>query len=238
MTTGREGGCVITHDHDFAERMRRIRHHGEALVQPAPTGGRPDERTYYHAELGYNYRMSSLHAATGLVQLGKLEEYLEARRRNAAFLTEHLTDSPAIEPPYLAPNSVHSFFKYVCRLRPEAGIGIDWFVRAVTAEGIPVSRRYPTPLPQQPVFRDAGYGKQPCPVAERLSGELFTLLVHPTVTLDDLGDVATAIRKVSAPAGASAQARIREDAPQAIQGILERLSQAVFINKEDVQKRL
>ena len=68
--------------------------------------------------------------------------------------------------------------------------------------------------------------------------KLFTLLVHPTVTLDDLGDVATAIRKVSAPAGASAQARIREDAPQAIQGILERLSRAVFINKEDVQNRL
>src|SRR5206468_11097499 len=43
---------------------------------------------------------------------------------------------------------------------------------------------------------------------------------------------------LSAPAGASAQARIREDAPQAIQGILERLSRAVFINKQDVQNRL
>ena len=230
VTTGGEGGCAITNDDDLAERMRRIRHHGERAVER--------ERSYYHAELGYNYRMSSLQAATGLVQLGRLEEYLEARRRNATYLTDRLTESVAVETPFAADECVHSYYKYICRLGPQAGTAIERFVDALRAEGIPVSRRYPTPLPQQPVFRDAGYGKQPCPVAERLSGELFTLLVHPTVTLDDLGDVATAIRKVSAPAGASAQARIREDAPQAIQGILERLSRAVFINKEDVQNRL
>jgi dTDP-4-amino-4,6-dideoxygalactose transaminase len=72
---------------------------------------------------------------------------------------------------------------------------IDWFVRAVAAEGVPVSRRYPTPLPKQPVFR----GLQPgaSPVAERLAGELFALLVHPTVTAADLDDVVEAIRKVA-----------------------------------------
>ena len=230
VTTGGEGGCAITNDDELAERMRRIRHHGERPVE--------GERSYYHAELGYNYRMSSMQAATGLIQLGRLEAYLEARRRNAAFLTDRLGESVAVETPFVADECVHSYYKYICRLRPEVGTAIDLFVDALAAEGIPVSRRYPTPLPQQPVFRDAGYGKQPCPVAERLSGELFTLLVHPTVTLDDLGDVATAIRKVSARAGASAQGRIREDAPQAIQGILEKLSRAVFINKEDVQNRL
>jgi UDP-2-acetamido-2-deoxy-ribo-hexuluronate aminotransferase len=70
-------------------------------------------------------------------------------------------------------------------------------VRAVAAEGVPISRRYPTPLHQQPVFRDAGYSDMPCPVAEQLAGELFTLLVHPTVTTADLDDVARAIGKVA-----------------------------------------
>ena len=82
ITTGGEGGCVITDDDALAERMRRIRHHGEGPVE--------GERAYYHLELGYNYRMSSMHAATGLVQLRRLDEYLEARRRNAAYLTERL----------------------------------------------------------------------------------------------------------------------------------------------------
>ena len=186
ITTGGEGGCVITADDGLAERMRRIRHHGEGSVE--------GERSYYHLELGYNYRMSSLHAATGIVQLNRLDEYLEARRRNAACLTERLSEIDAIEAPYVAPDCVHSYYKYICRLRPEAGVDIDWFVRAVAAEGVPISRRYPTPLPRQPVFRGLEAGA--CPAAERLSGELFTLLVHPTVTQADLQDVVEVVRKV------------------------------------------
>ncbi|MGH6884545.1 MAG: DegT/DnrJ/EryC1/StrS family aminotransferase, partial [Geminicoccales bacterium] len=186
ITTGGEGGCVITGDDALAERMRRIRHHGEGPVE--------GERAYYHLELGYNYRMSSLHAATGLVQLRRLDEYLEARRRNATYLTERLARIEAIEPPYVATNCVHSYYKYICRLEPAAGIEIDWFVRAVAAEGVPISRRYPMPLPEQPVFRGMETGA--CPVAERLAGELFTLLVHPTVMGPDLHDVVAAIAKV------------------------------------------
>ena len=177
---------MITDDDALAERMRRIRHHGEGPVE--------GERAYYHLELGYNYRMSSLHAATGLVQLNRLDEYLEARRRNAAYLTERLGEIDAIEAPYVAPNCVHSYYKYICRLPPETVIDIDWFVRAVAAEGVPISRRYPTPLPKQPVFLGLETGM--CPTAERLAGELFTLLVHPTVTESDLADVVDALRKV------------------------------------------
>jgi perosamine synthetase len=188
ITTGGEGGCVITDDSALADRMRRIRHHGEGPME--------GQRAYYHLELGNNYRMSSLHAATGLVQLGRIEEYLEPRRRNAAYLTEQLTAIEVIERPYVAPECVHSYYKYICRLRHEAGIGVDWFIRAVAAEGVPISRRYPTPLSKQPVFRGLGAGD--CPVAERLAGELFTLLVHPTVTEADLDDVAGALGKVIA----------------------------------------
>jgi dTDP-4-amino-4,6-dideoxygalactose transaminase len=96
----------------------------------------------------------------------------------------------------VAEYAVHSYYKFVCHLRPQAGVDIARFVAAVAAEGVPISRRYPTPLPQQPVFRDAGLAGPPCPVAERLAGELFTLLVHPTVATVDLDDVVAAVRKV------------------------------------------
>ncbi|MDO8611240.1 MAG: DegT/DnrJ/EryC1/StrS family aminotransferase [Dehalococcoidia bacterium] len=188
MTTGGEGGAVIAEDDALAARMRRIRHHGEGPSEGA--------RAYYHLELGYNYRMTSMQAATGLVQLQKLDGYLEARRRNAAYLTERLPALGVIEPPPVAPYAVHSYYKYVCRL-PSGALapGIDAFVRAVAAEGVPIQRRYPTPLPEQPVF--AGYGGPPCPVADRLAGELFTLLVHPTLTAGDLDDYVRAIGKVA-----------------------------------------
>jgi len=94
---------------------------------------------------------------------------------------------------------MHSYYKYIGRLRPDARVDVDWFVRAVAAEGVPISRRYPTPLPRQPVFRGIEAGA--CPVAERLAGELFTLLVHPTVTEVDLSDVVEAVRKVCGRSG-------------------------------------
>ncbi len=201
MTTGGEGGCAVTDGDALAERMRRTRHHGEGPAPGDPSrrpfGAPQGERSYYHLELGYNYRMTSMQAATGLVQLRRLDEYLEARRCHAAYLSERLGGIDVIEPPFVADYAVHSYYKYICRLRPETGIDIRRFVQAVAAEGVPISRRYPTPLPQQPVFREAGFG-EPCPVAERLAGELFTLLVHPTVTAADLDDVVAAIRKVVA----------------------------------------
>jgi perosamine synthetase len=189
ITTGGEGGAIISADDALAERMRRIRHHGEGPVE--------GERAYYHLELGYNYRMTSMQAATGLVQLRKLDEYLIARRRNAAHLTERLGAMPQVEPPFVADYAVHSYYKYICRLRRDSGIDITRFVAAVAAEGLPISRRYPTPLPQQPVFRDAGLAGAACPVAERLSSELFTLLVHPTASIADMDDYVSAIGKVS-----------------------------------------
>ena len=196
ITTGGEGGAVITYDDELVERMRRFRHHGEGPIEGAQTGGRPPERAYYHLDLGYNYRMTSMQAATGLVQLRHLDEYLDARRRNAAYLSERLAQIEHVEPPFVAEWAVHSYYKYICRLRPESGIDISRFVAAVAAEGVPVSRRYPTPLPQQPVFREAGLDGDECPVAERLSGELFTLLVHPTLGMGDLDDYVRAIVKV------------------------------------------
>ena len=208
VTTGGEGGCVITDDAALAERMRRFRHHGEGPAEGAQTGGRPPERAYYHLDLGYNFRMTSMQAATGLVQFRRLEEYLAARRRNAAYLSERLGELGPIEPPFVADYATHSYYKYICRLRREAvpstpagaglrtGIDIARFVAAVAAEGLPISRRYPTPLPQQPVFRDRGLAPADCPVSERLAGELFTLLAHPTVTTADLDDYVTAISKV------------------------------------------
>src|SRR5207245_868317 len=65
ITTGGEGGAIITGDPALADRVRRIRHHGEGPIE--------GERTYHHLELGYNYRMTSMHAATGLIQLRKLD---------------------------------------------------------------------------------------------------------------------------------------------------------------------
>ena len=191
ISTAGEGGAVITDDDALAERVARLRHHGEG-----PTEG---ERKYYHLELGYNYRLSAVQAAVGRTQLSHLDEYLEARRRNAAYLTERLRALPEVQPPVVAGGCVHSYYRYICKLRTGlVTVPIDRFQTAVAFEGVPCFRPYPTPLHQQPVFRNAGYGQVSCPNAETLAGQLFAIQVHPTIQQRDLDDAVAAIEKVAA----------------------------------------
>ena len=77
--TSAEGGMVTTDDLELADRMRVLRNHGM-------------RERYSHEVLGYNFRMTDLHAAVGLAQLGKLERFNAARISNAGFLTKRLGD--------------------------------------------------------------------------------------------------------------------------------------------------
>lgn len=196
MSTAGEGGAVITADAALARRMARIRSHGEGPIE--------GERRYFHLELGYNYRLAAVLAAVGQAELGRLGEYLASRRRNADRIRQGLAETPEVEPPVVAEGCVHSYYKFVVKLRLDRlSVGADRFAAAVAAEGIPCSRRYPTPLHQQPVFRDAiaagraRVGDGGCPNAESLGGCLLTFTVHPTLTDADVDAIAEAIAKVA-----------------------------------------
>jgi perosamine synthetase len=191
ISTAGEGGAVVTDDDALAQRVARLRHHGEG-----PSEG---ERHYYHLELGYNYRLSAVQAAVGRTQLRHLDEYLEARRRNAAYLTDHLRAIPEVQPPVVLEGCVHSYYRYICKLRTDLlTVPTERFQTAVAVEGIPCFRPYPTPLHQQPVFRNAGHGEVSCPNAETVLSQLFALQVHPTVQQCDLDDTIAAVEKVAA----------------------------------------
>ena len=191
ITSAGEGGAVITDDDALVQRLARLRSHGEGPIE--------GERRYYHLELGYNYRLSAVQAAVGRTQLRHLDEYLEARRRNAAYLSERLRALPEVQPPLVAEGCAHSYYRYICKLRTDlVTVPVDRFQTAVAVEGVPCYRPYPTPLPHQPVFRNAGYGERSCPNADILAGQFFALPVQPTVQQRDLDDVVAAIEKVAA----------------------------------------
>src|SRR5262249_15030412 len=76
--TRAEGGVVTTNDPEIADKVRLLRAHGSRV-------------RYYHEILGYNFRLTDLHAALGLAQLRKLPNFNEARRRNAEFFNQHIT---------------------------------------------------------------------------------------------------------------------------------------------------
>lgn len=211
MMTG-EGGMVVTDEDDLAYRCRLIRNHGEAFME-----GRP--RSYIANVLGWNYRMTEIEAAIGLVQLSHLDEWNEIRRFNGAYLSKQLAGS------FLTAPHVERSVKHVYHL---FGMLYDERVtrlprnvlqQALNAEGIPFTTGYPHPLYRNPMFQERlVYGTEGCPftcrpfsgrevdyksvyheVAESLCSTLavWTNMIRPPMGMKDLNQVVEAVTKVS-----------------------------------------
>ena len=96
MTTG-EGGMVTTSDPALADRLRQWRSHGQ-------------KQRYVQTSIGYNYRMMSIQAAIGLVQVGKVASWTEQRIANAAYLTSELRE--VVQTPTVLPGHRHVYHQY------------------------------------------------------------------------------------------------------------------------------
>jgi len=213
MTTGGEGGIIITDDEELAKRAKSIRNHGRPEVSPYPNV--PAHNVY--TCIGYNYRMTAIQAAIGLVQLRKLGGFNAQRRKNADYLTKNIEEIKGIEPPYVRDDMKHVYWAYGARVvKEELGVSRDTFAKALLAEGIKAEGYCPIPVHLQEVIKDkVGYGggscpfdcpwygrrveyqKGLCPNAEKLSSEDLLLPVYQTLTEDDLKDVVAALRKVA-----------------------------------------
>ena len=189
MTTGGEGGA----DHHRRRPVRR-----ELQAHPPPRRGADRGRPGVLSPGARLQLPHDLDAGGDRDRPTPAPGRLRPRPpRNAAYLSEHLGESrhrPAVR----GGGRHHSYYKYVCRLRPETGIDIEHFVEAVRAEGLPISRRYPDAAASAARLPRPRPRRPPCPVTERLSSELFSLLVHPTADIQDMDDYARAISKVLA----------------------------------------
>ncbi|MBA7501779.1 GDP-perosamine synthase [subsurface metagenome] len=213
MTTGGEGGMIITDDEELAKKARSIRNHGRPEVSPYPNV--PAHNVY--TGIGYNYRMTAIQATIGLVQLRKLDGFNAQRRKNADYLTKNIDEIKSIEPPYVRDDVKHVYWAYGARvIGEELGISRDTFAKALLAEGIRAEGYCPIPVHLQEVIKGkVGYGgtscpfdcpwygskveyqKGLCPNAEKLSSEDLLLPAYQTLTEDDLRDVVAALRKVA-----------------------------------------
>lgn len=184
--TSAEGGIVTTDDAGIADRLRLLRSHGSRV-------------RYYHELLGYNFRMTDLHAAVGLAQLAKLGRFTAARLANAAAL-DRAIDHPAVVTPYVSPDARHVYHQYTVRVSADR----DEAARQLAAAGVGSAIFYPLPIPHQPLYRELGYDDV-LPVAERMSREVLALPVHPGLSAHDVARVAEAVNALQL-AGAAAPA--------------------------------
>jgi len=175
LTTG-EGGMVVTDSDDVAERVRQLVNHG-----------RVDR--YEHALLGYNYRMTDLAAAMGLVQLGKLDQFNLKRRAHAVRLSRQLQGVPGLTLPVEPAGCYHVYHQYTVRHAER-----DELARWLREQGIETGVIYPIPLHKQPLYRNLGYGERSLPAAEQAAREVLSLPVHPGLSEQQVYTVAEGVR--------------------------------------------
>lgn len=176
VTTG-EGGLLTTPDAELADRLRRLRHHGMSVSDLARHSS-PVAIFEHYDEVGFNYRMSDLHAALGVTQLELLDDLLSARRRIAARYSESLATVDAIEPPYEPAHTVHAWQSYQVTLRDKAPLERDELIQRLLDDGI-ATRRGVMAIHLEPPYRD---GAPPLPVTEHLSRTTLSLPIFPELS--------------------------------------------------------
>lgn len=178
ITTG-EGGMIVTDDERFAEHCRSLRNQG-----------RHGMSWLAHAKLGYNYRLTEIAAAIGVVQCRRLDEILEKRRRVANAYIERLMTSRYVILPTLEEQDHCSWFVFIVRLNElfEPGDRDD-VIRQLRLEQIGTNNYFP-PIHLQPYMRDAlGHAPGDFPVCEYVSERTLALPFFNEITLDEIDHV-------------------------------------------------
>lgn len=186
IITSAEGGLVTTNNESIANKVRVLKRLGEV-------------DRYEHREIGYNYKISDVHAAIGVAQLEKIDRFIKIRRDNASYLTKLLSEfKDQMDLPHEEKHVKHAYFYYTLMLRPEILRKVDrnLFDKMLRAENITPTSYYDKPLHVQDAYKFLGYKKGDFPVTEDICERSICLPVHPALGRDDMEDIYSAIKKI------------------------------------------
>ena len=138
LTTG-EGGMITTADAGLASRLRRLRQHAMSVSDLARHSSSKIVTERYD-EIGFNFRMTDLQAAVGLVQLGRLPGFLSRRRQRAARYSEALSQMPFFVPPSEPSGSESNFQSYMVRMLDDSPMSRDELMQKLLDRGISTRR--------------------------------------------------------------------------------------------------
>jgi dTDP-3-amino-3,4,6-trideoxy-alpha-D-glucose transaminase len=166
-----DGGALTTNDAVLADHARRLRN-----------GGQTDR--YHHAEFGLNSRLDEIQAAVLSARLKWLPRWTDARRACAGHYRAALAHAPVAVPPEQDAGHVYHLFPVLSDSRTA-------LQGHLKARGIETLIHYPIPIPRQPAVASEQPGQ--CPVADRISAEVFSLPLHPGLTAQAIEEVAAAL---------------------------------------------
>jgi len=175
--TAGEGGVITTESDEVAERTRILRNQGM-------------RSRYDFACIGGNYRLSDLHAAVGLSQIIRLQEFSERRRYNAEKLSKGLGRIEGLVIPQVMDGNSHVWHQYTVRVTADAPCTRDELAARLASRGIATSVHYPRLVFDYECYREHPQVVVPeVPVASRITAEILALPVHPRLSDSDLEQI-------------------------------------------------
>lgn len=201
MSTGGEGGMIVTDDPALYDRIWSFKDHGKdrALVfQPDPP---PGFRWLHAAGPGTNLRMTGLSAAIGRIQLRRLPQWHAQRTRNAGQLSAALAASPLFRIPQPPEALTHAWYRFYAFVRPERlapGWSRDRILAQMTARGLPLFSGSCSEIYREQTFAAPGHHPASAlPVAQELGETSLCFLVDPTWSAEELDRVADGLLEIS-----------------------------------------
>jgi dTDP-4-amino-4,6-dideoxygalactose transaminase len=173
VATSGEGGVISTESDALADMLRLVRNHGML-------------HGYDTRRLGFNYRMPEMAAAVGSVQMDKLGGFLEARVRNAKFLTERLGSVKGAEFTQNAPDRTHVFYLYTLYLKKNR----DLVKERLNEKAIGAAVYFHMPVHRTPLYTSLGYSRKRLKNTEGATRHVLSLPVHPGVSQQDIERIA------------------------------------------------
>lgn len=200
IITSGEGGMAVTNDDRLARRMQLLRSHGITSDAAEMFPRAPEELwNYQQISLGFNYRMSDIHAALGLSQLKRLDAFVAKRHAIAKKYGERLSGVPVVLP-WQHPDTHSSYHLYIIRIRLGDVTGSHRQVyEALRAAGILVNLHY-IPIYRQPYYAQMGFAAGYCPQAEQYYAEALSLPIYPGLTEADQDKVIADLTRALAAA--------------------------------------
>ena len=173
-----DGGMCVTNDPRLHEMLLLMRSHGS-------------KPKYYHRYVGGNFRLDPLQAAVLLVKLPFLDEWSEARRRNARLYDAAFAGS-SVQAPFIHAGCVSIYNQYSIRVR-----GRDAMRKALTEAGIGSEIYYPVPMHLQECFQGGCRVVGSLAHSEAAAGEVLALPVYPELTQEQIAHVAQTVLEVA-----------------------------------------
>jgi dTDP-4-amino-4,6-dideoxygalactose transaminase len=180
LTTG-EGGMVVTEDAEVATRLRRLREHGMS-VSAADRHGSGTVKLEQYLELGFNYRMTDLQAAVGIVQLGRLDAVIAERRRRAARYHDALAANDGVSLPHDPAWGTTNHQSFWVELPADFPMSRDELLQVLLDKGVS-ARRGIMASHLEPACADLE--APPLPVTERMTARTLILPLYHQMTDDE-----------------------------------------------------